>query len=128
MFGWFKRKSSPSEGPDFSEVDSLAKAEALYRKGRLEKLFLMPLEFGGEDHPLNTLYVPVGTAALKSSTDNNVIGPLAEEGKVTQYQATPRYQGKSQIPISIQIVASGTTEFRFEIKIWGEALAGETQA
>jgi hypothetical protein len=48
MFGWFKRKPSPPQGADFSEIDSREKAEALFRRGNLEKLFLMPLEFGGE--------------------------------------------------------------------------------
>ena len=128
MFGWFKRKTPAAQGPDFSEIDSLGKAEVLYRQGQLEKWFLMPLGFGGQDDPLNTVYVPVGTAALKSSTDDNVIGPLAEAGKVSKYTAAPRYRGKSVIPIAILIVASGETEFRFEVNIWGEALAGESQA
>lgn len=125
MFGWFKRKppaQGPGRGPDFSAVDSVAKADAMARRGELEKLFLMPLEFGGTNNPLNTLYVPVGTAGIKSGIDNNVIGPLADAGKVSKYQASPEYQGKSVIPIAVRIVASGETEFRTEINIWGEAL------
>ena len=122
MFGWFNKKSPPPNGPDFSEIDSQAKAEELFRRGDVEKLFLMPLEFGGEDNPLNTLYVPVGVAAIKAGIDNNVIGPLAAEGKITQYTATPEYQGKSFIPIAIKIVASDPGEFSTTINIWGEAL------
>ena len=109
MFGWSKKNAAPSIGPDFSKIDSQAKAEELFRRGELEKLFLMPLEFGGQDIPVNTLYVPVGVADLKAGIDNNVIGPLAAEGKITKYTATPEYQGKSFIPIAINI--------------WGEALA-----
>ena len=63
------------------------------------------------DHPLNTLYVPVGTADIKASTDNNVIAPLAAEGKVTKYKAMPEYQGNSVIPIAIKIIASDPGEF-----------------
>src|SRR5262245_59392366 len=121
MFGWFKKKPPPN-GPDFSGIDSRAKADELFQRGELEKLFLMPLEFGGEDNPLNTLYVPVGVAAIKSGIDTNVIGPLAAEGKITKYTATPQYQGKSFIPIAIKIVASDPSEFSTTINIWGEAL------
>ncbi len=124
MFGWFKRKPR-QDGPDFSGIDSREKAEELYRRGDLEKLLLQPLELGGMDHPLNTLYVPVGTADIKASTDNNVIAPLAAEGKVTKYKAMPEYQGNSVIPIAIKIIASDPGEFSMTINIWGEALARE---
>ena len=122
MFDWFNKKSPQPNGPDFSEIDSQAKAEDLFRRGELEKLFLMPLEFGGQDIPVNTLYVPVGVADIKAGIDNNVIGPLAAEGKISKYTATPEYQGKSFIPIAIKIVASDPGEFTTTINIWGEAL------
>lgn len=115
-------KSSEPNGPDFSMVDSRAKAEELFRRGELEKLFLMPLEFGGQDVPLNFLYVPVGVAAIKSGIDNNVIGPLAAEGKINHYKAVPEYQGKSFIPIAVTITASDPGHFTTTINIWGEAL------
>jgi hypothetical protein len=121
MFGWLKTKSPPPKDPDFSNVDSREKAEALFRRGDLEKLFLMPLEFGGEDNPLNTLYVPVGLAEVKARIDNNVIGPLAAEGKISKYTATPEYQGNSFIPIALKIVASDPGEFVTTINIWGQA-------
>src|SRR5262245_10735432 len=105
MFGPFKKKP-PAQGPDFSRIDSEAKAIELFRRGDLEKLLLMPLEFGGEDGPGNVLYVPVGVAAIKASIDANIIGPLVAEGKVTQYVAEPEYQGDSFIPIAIKITAS----------------------
>jgi hypothetical protein len=123
MLGWFKKKPAPANGPDFSGIDSNAKAEELFRRGELEKLFLMPLEFGGEDIPPNTVYVPVGVAAIKDGIDHNVIGPLVEEGKVTSYTASPRYQGSSFIPIAIQIVASNPGDFTTTLNIWGDALA-----
>jgi hypothetical protein len=128
MFGWFKKKSPQPNGPDFSAIDSREKAVALFERGELEKLFLMPLEYGGEDNVLNTLYVPVGIAAVKSGIDNNVIGPLVAEGRVTKYTASPEYQGNSFIPIAIKIVASDPGEFTSTINIWGEALARDQEA
>ncbi len=128
MFDWFKKKSPPGNGPDFSEVDSLAKAEELFRHGDLEKLFLMPLEFGGQDIPQNILFVPIGIAAIKSGIDNNVVGPLATEGKISKYTAMPEYQGKSFVPIAIKIVASDPGEFTTTINIWGEALTRDKNA
>jgi hypothetical protein len=122
------RKKPTSTGPDFSKIDSLAKAEELFQRGELEKLFLVPLEFGGQDTSLNTLYVPVGIAAIKSDIDNNVIARLAANGKATKYSALPEYQGKSRIPIAIEIVASDPGEFSTKISIWGKALAQENDA
>ena len=128
MFGWLRKKAPKPEGPDFSGVDSREKAEALFRRGDLEKLFLMPLEFGGHDHPVNTVYVPVGIAEIKADIDSNVIGPLAAEGKVTTYTAKPEYQGKSVIPVAIEIAASDPGDFSMRIAVWGEALAREPDA
>jgi len=126
MFGFFKKKkAAPPRGPDFSDIDSQAKAEALFRRGDLEKLLLMPEAFGGEDNPLNTLYVPVGVASVKAGIDENIIRPLAAEGKVTKYTAEPEYQGKSFIPIAITITASDPGEFTTTINIWGDALGRE---
>jgi hypothetical protein len=124
MFGWFKKRSKHSS-PDFSDINSREKAEELLRRGELEVLYLQPLDLGGQDHPLNTLYVPVGTAAIKASTDNNVIVPLAEEGKITKYKAVPEYHGDSIIPIAITIIASDPGEFTMTINIWGDALNRE---
>ena len=126
MFGFFKKKKGPPpRGPDFSDVDSQAKAAALFRRGELEKLLLLPELFGGEDIPDNTIYVPVGVAAVKAGIDENVIGPLAAEGKVTRYTAEPEYQGTCFIPIAITITASDPGEFTTTINIWGDALGRE---
>lgn len=122
MFGISNERPPEPNGPDFSEIDSRAKAEELFRSGQLEKLFMMPPEFGGEDNPLNTLFVPVGIAEIKWGIDNNVVRPLVAEGKITKYTATPEYQGESFIPIAIVIVASDPAKFITTINIWGEAL------
>jgi hypothetical protein len=131
VFGFFRKKppaipQTPdyfhAPGPDFSQVDSQAKAEELFEKGDLEKLFLLAPEFGGPDAAHNVLFVPVGLAAVKAGIDTNILAPLIAEGKVSQYKATPKYQGNSFIPISIDIRAWNPGEFMMTINIWGEAL------
>jgi hypothetical protein len=119
------QSKKPQQGPDFSQVDSQAKAEQMFKDGILEKLFLMPLEFGGEDIPLNVLFVPIGVADIKRGIDVNVIGPLASDGKITEYKAEPEYQGDSFIPIAIKITAWNPGQFSSTINIWGDALARE---
>jgi len=106
---------------DFSAIDSREKAEELFRRGGLEKVFLFPLDFGGEDIAPNILYVPVGVAALKARIENEVIGPMADKGEVNQYSARPEYQGRSLIPTAITIRAHDPGEFTCTIPIWGGA-------
>jgi len=125
MFGRSKKKSSRQPGPDFSDGDSLKTAAAMFRKGKLERMHLIPLEFGGPDDENNVVYVPLGLSDVKRGIDVNVIGPLVEAGKVSQYQAEPEYQGKSFVPIAIKITASEPGEFITTINIWGEALDRE---
>src|SRR5262245_32305454 len=124
MFGFGKKKAKPT-GPDFSDIDSPKKAVAAFRRGELEKLFLMPLEFGGQDSDENVLYVPVGVADVKAGIDTNVIGRLVSEGKVSQYKADVEYQGDSMVPIAVQITAWDPEEFTTTINIWGAALGRE---
>jgi hypothetical protein len=105
-------------GPDFSTVDRAA-AEQMYRAGQLEPMYLLPPIFGGADIPENVVFVPVGLAAAKAGFDENVIAPLVREGRVDQYAATPRYEGRSFIPIAVDVVAGPV---RQTINIWGSAL------
>jgi hypothetical protein len=122
MFDWFKKKSAPAAGPDFSAIDSREKAEALFRRGELEMVHLLPPQFGGTDEPHNTLFVPVGLAAVKAGIDQGIVADLVESGLISRYNATPEYQGRSFIPIAITILASDPGEFTTTINIWGEAL------
>ena len=128
MFGWFKKKPPPADGPDFSAIDSREKAEAMFRRGELEKLFLMPLAFGGIDDPHNVVFVPVGIAAMKDGIDQNVIAPLVEDGTLSRYTATPEYQGRSFIPIAIRVTASDPGQFSATIAVWGDALTRNAKA
>jgi hypothetical protein len=111
-----------TDGPDFSTVDSLEKAEQLAARGELEKLYLLPLSFGGQDVPPNVVYVPLGMASVKQGVDENVIRPLVADGTLTRYTATPEYSGNSFIPIAITIVASEPGSFTTTLNLWGEAL------
>jgi hypothetical protein len=117
-----------SDRNDFSGTDSKAKAEAGSQRGELEKLLLLPAEFGGTDDPRNVVYVPQGFVAIKADIDLNIIKQLVADRKVTEYRATPEYQGKSFVPIAIKIVASNPGSFTTTINIWGEALARSADA
>ena len=90
---------------DFSAVDSLAKAQALYEGGKLEPLFLFPLEFGGQRIPQNVVYVPPGIASIKQQIDS-AIGSMVKEGLVGSYAAEPEYKGNSFVPSKIKIKTS----------------------
>ena len=127
-FSIFKKRSPVPEGPDFSETDSKAKAETRLQRGELETLFLLPAEFGGTDDPRNVVYVPRGFVAVKRDIDTNIIKPLVADGKITEYRATPEYQGKSFVPIAIKIVASNPGSFTTTISIWGDALSRRADA
>ena len=121
--GWLTKKDkSPPSGPDFSGVDSQAKAEELARRGDLHKLYMMPLELGGEEVTANMVYVPAFVVELKRNIDLNIVLPLVEQQKVKRYSAQAQYEGKSFVPCAIQIVASDPSDFETVINIWGEAL------
>ena len=124
MSNWFKKKSAVPSGPDFSDVDSQEKAEARVQSGELAKLLLLSVEFGGTEDPRNIVYVPRAFITIKNDIDRNIIKPLVEAGKVSEYQATPEYEGKSFVPIAIKIVARNPETYVNYINIWGKALAG----
>ncbi|HEY4372917.1 MAG TPA: hypothetical protein VGN52_13395 [Burkholderiales bacterium] len=111
-------------GPDFSSVDTLAKAQELHRQGVLTPVFLMPPEFGGEDVAFNIVYVPPFAAEMKSHLDTNVIREMVAQGQATCYTAQPGYQGESFVPAFITVEASDPGSFRSVIRIWGEGLRG----
>jgi hypothetical protein len=112
-----------SPGPDFSHITSQSAALDLVRVGQLEPLLLLPDIFGGRDDvAANVVYVPVGLADVKRGIDENIVVPLAREGQVTRYVATPRYEGDSFIPTAITINASEPGSFTTTIAIWGSAL------
>lgn len=104
-------------------MTSQAQAEELARAGQLEQLLLLPEVFGGRpDVAQNVVYVPVGLAEVKRNIDENIIAPMAQQGTVTRYAATPEYEGDSFIPIAITVTASDPGSFTTTIAVWGPAL------
>jgi hypothetical protein len=89
----------------FLPLISLAKAQRLFEVGRLEPLYLFPLEFGGQRIPQNIVYVPPGIAAIKEQIDS-AIGEMVRQGMVCNYTAEPQYKGRSFIPSKIKIKTS----------------------
>jgi hypothetical protein len=124
VFGWLKKRA-PSSGPDYSGVDSIAKAQELVARGELSPLYLLPAAFGGDDAPPNTVYVPEFVLDIKRGIDENTVMPLVQEGKVTRYTANPKYEGRSVVPNALEIHAHDPANFHAEIQIWGDALSKE---
>lgn len=122
MFNIFKKAKPVQNGPDFSGVDSVDKARDLAARGELERMMLLPEAFGGDDAPHNVVYVPIGFSDIKAGTDTNVVLPLATQGKVKSYTASPHYSGVSHVPVAVQIVASDPGHFSVLLRIWGEGL------
>lgn len=138
MFDWFRKKpqapsapataAAPTTGPDYRHVDSREKAQALFKRGELEEIPLLPMMFGGQDIPANRVYVPAFAAAMAMRLATSTIAGLAKRGQVTRYQATPTYEGSSFVPTSLRIVAHDPGRFEATIAIWGPALATEFAA
>lgn len=122
MWNPFRKVKAPP-GPDYSRVDSREKAIALFQRGELVKLLLMPQDFGGVDIPPNVVYVPEFVVDVKAGIDMNMIMPMIQRGEIRHYAAEPRYDGASVVPSAIAIKASDPGSFQTQIRIWGSALA-----
>lgn len=125
MLNWWKRRVASSASPDYRHVDSLQKAQRLYRRGELAKLLLLPAEFGGRDVASNVVYVPSSVVESKVRIDLNTIAPMVEKGQARSYTAAPEYEGKSVIPSCIRIAATDPGCFEFVIAIWGKVLESQ---
>lgn len=77
----------------------------------------MPLEFGGEDSDMNTLYTPDIVVELKARFDS-MIEQMLIDGKNLSYSAKPAYKDKSVIPSALEISVTGDAEFSETINIW----------
>ena len=121
MVNWFKKKKNSEteikNGPDFSEIDSNEKAIDLYNKGELVKIHLMPIEFGGDDNPMNTLYAPEFAKEFKGRFDG-MIEQMLIDGKQLSYSTSPKYKGNSFIPSQLIITVDGDVNFEETINIW----------
>ena len=61
------------QGPDFSQIKSVKQAEDLVRRGEVERLLLLPQEFGGKEVPENVVYVAAAIRLMNEQVDRNVI-------------------------------------------------------
>ncbi len=120
LFDVFKKKQdNPDAQPnlDFSSIDSHEKAQALFAKGQLVKLYLMPLDFGGHDSPINTLLVPTFANSRKSKFDSGIYEMLNGGAKLG-YSASPEYKGSSFVPSKLIINVKGDKTIAEVIDIW----------
>lgn len=107
-------------GMNFSHVDSREKAMALVQEGKLFKILLFPSEFGGEDIPQNSVYVPAGIPEIKDQITGTLIR-FVEQGFIDTMQVNPEYKGNSFVPSKIKIRTSHSGkegEFNPTIEIW----------
>ena len=117
--GWFSRRRESKAGSDYSTIDSRRQLSRLARAGELVPLLLLPEIFGGDARDENVVFVPPFAANRKSEIDEQLIGPLAGEGKVTNYNAEPIYAGTSFVPTAIVVHAYGASTVHETIPIWG---------
>lgn len=97
--------ASSAQGPDFRDVDSRQKLMALVEQGKLERVFLFPLEVGGEDVEVNVVYLPIGFREMKKKIDDTLLR-MAQDGLISDLKVLPEYKGKSFVPSRIVIKAS----------------------
>lgn len=123
MFSWFKssKQPPPFPGPDYSNVDSRSKAASLVEAGELIKLQLLPAVFGGDAQDHNMVFVPPFVLDIKAGIDNDTVMSLVQQGMVQRYSASPKYHGKSVVPMAIEIKTS-PANFNAVLKIWGPIL------
>ncbi|WP_316364378.1 hypothetical protein [Candidatus Thiodiazotropha sp. CDECU1] len=78
-----------AENPhDFTNVDSREKAIKLVGEGKLVPLLLFPAEFGGEEIPQNTVYVPPETKDIQAQIIGTLI-KFVEDGLIDNLKAEP---------------------------------------
>jgi hypothetical protein len=77
----------------------------------------MPIEFGGMESAMNSLYVPEFAQKFKKGFDS-IIEELLIKGKKLSYSAEPEYKGKSFIPSKLIINVTGESEIKEVINIW----------
>ena len=120
LFDIFKKKQeipTTETVADYSTIDSNEKAHNLFAKKELVKLYLMPLEFGGQDMAMNILFVPASANNKKISFDAK-IEKMLQEGVKLGYSASPEYKGSSFIPSQIIINVKGDKTITETIEIW----------
>ncbi|MEM8859539.1 MAG: hypothetical protein AAGD96_14515 [Chloroflexota bacterium] len=117
--GMFSKEKSP---PDFSDIDTKEKAQALVKEGELEEMLVFPAVFGGQPVPHNIIYVPVGVVHMQAELNNTIVR-FMREGHLNQMSVKPQYKNKSVVPSKIVMEAyhsdpDKTNTFTPTIDIW----------
>ena len=104
---------------DFTAVDSVLKAEALAAEGKLTPLYLVPLRFGGQEMPMNRVFVPASVVERKDLHDERV-EQLVNEHRADGYSCTPEYRGSSVVPCRLDGMATeeGIPVYPWSIDVW----------
>ncbi len=112
--------SNAENQSDYSHVDSRDKAEELAKKGELFKILLFPAEFGGQDVPPITVYVPAGIPEIKDQITQTLIR-YVQDGLIDNMAVNPEYKGNSFVPSKIVMETSHSGkpgQFNPTIEIW----------
>lgn len=101
--------------PDFAAVESVASAQALVAEGKLVPVLLFPAELGGDEIPVNTVYVTPEAAAAREAVIADLIAQI-EAGRIDKMEVEPTYKGRSVVPATIVM------------NVWHSRNPGERQA
>lgn len=104
LLGSLVAMTSTAQGPDFTDVDSKQKLMSLVEQGKLERVYLFPLEVGGQETELNAVYLPIGFRDVKKKIDGTILR-LAQDGLISDLKVHPEYKGRSFVPSRIIIKA-----------------------
>jgi hypothetical protein len=106
-----------SKALDYTNIDSKEKAIQLYQEKSLEKIYLMALDFGGDDSEVNIVYVPLTAKEQKERFDEKLVTWLMA-GKELGLKVEPQYKGKSFIPSKLIMKVTGEENLTEVIEIW----------
>lgn len=105
------------KGINYASINSRESAAKMHEQGILRKAYLFPLEFGGEEIDVNTIYLPKSAYIQKLAFEQKVM-QYAQDGLIDNYKATPEYKGKSFIPSSLFLQATGKEDLEIKINIF----------
>ena len=119
MFFFGRKQKKKAELPDFSDVTSYEKAIALVQEEKLKKIYIIPLEFEGDDILENWTFTTSRIARLKER-DEMIIKDMVYMGGADTYSCEPIYRGSSIVPCSfiIEAIRNGHVSFSEELKVW----------
>jgi hypothetical protein len=109
----------PPAPPDFSDVDSDDKVQALVAQGVLAPVYLLAPRFGGGDAAANIVYAPPAIAALRERVDD-MAEQMIRDGRRVGLSCQPSYKGASRVPadLALAITENNQAVFSQTIHVW----------